>query len=807
MVGVDTKDARFMNIFSALSQTLRSLKANRTYNIINILGLSLGLASTFLLLKIVLYERNTDKFHKNYDRICYATIRMTPLSTPRHAFMNFGQSNEAEFPAIKYLTGLEQVPVGEIKVEESIHKIPITVVDSMFQKVFDYPLLYGNYENLFADPKTIILSKELSKKLFGTYMSIGETVEIVEKKAKVVGVLDDFPGNSSIRFNAIVQTEFHDWSFMGTEFILLNENVSLDDLNEKVKFLCREHSQSPEGILEYMPLSQLYYDTNILDYHGELIHHGNKKMLKILILIAILLFAVGTLNYLNIYLVTLQKRAKEIGILCIHGAGSKYLAKLFLRENSISIAISGILVLIILSLLNPYVPVFFGKSLPTFFFQDLLLLAIICFVLLVLTSAITALRFRRISPILYIKEISTGVKALLGRRISTVFQYTLTITLIVVSLFFVKQLNFMLESDMGFKSKNIICAPFFNRIIYERAETEEERKRFMEVFKEKQDILKSNQQFVIDEINKNPFVQNLCFGSSPFENHTGPWKNENSDQDYMDAVGWDIPPEGAGLFGLNVLEGRFFERDKDKGRQSKVVINETAKAYYGIDDISKVKFSSRYWGAGWELLGVVEDFSFDHLSREIQPMVMYYFGDKTDNSLMLEITEGKEAETIEFLRNLYEKVNPGKVFDFHFVEDERAKLYAEDKNVVRVYTLFTIIALIISSLGLFSFSIYDVQQRFKEIGIRKANGSGTWETVLYLTKNVYILLGISFVIAIPIAWFGISKYLEGFANKAPLSWWIFALAALFTLVISVLTVIVQSYRAASRNPVDALRYE
>ena len=135
------------------------------------------------------------------------------------------------------------------------------------------------------------------------------------------------------------------------------------------------------------------------------------------------------------------------------------------------------------------------------------------------------------------------------------------------------------------------------------------------------------------------------------------------------------------------------------------------------------------------------------------------------------------------------------------------QLYSDDEKLVRVYSLFTIIALIISSLGLFSFSIFDVQQRFKEIGIRKANGSGLWETVFFITKNVFVLLGIAFVVAIPVAWFGIYKYLEGFANKAPLSWWIFALAALFTLIISVLTVIAQSYRAASRNPVEALRYE
>ncbi len=798
-----------MTIFSNIAQTFRSLKANRTYNIINILGLSLGLASTFILLKIVLHERNTDKFHENYENICYATLRATPSSIPNHHFTDFGKTDASDYPEIILTTGMVQVPNGEIKVDENIMKIPLTVVDSSFSKVFDFPLLHGSYQGLYSNPNSIILTKKTSEKLFGTIMSVGKTVEIVEKKLKVVGILDDLPGNSSINLQAIIPTTFYNWSRGGSQFILLQDNADINQLNEKIKFLGRDHIQFPEGIQECVPFQNLYFDSNIKDFQNDPFLHGNSKMLNVLLLIASLLFIVGTLNYLNIYLVTLQKRAKEIGILSIHGANSKYLAKYFLRENSISIGISSFLVLLIYSLISPYIPNILGKELPIFFAQDLILLGIISIILILVTSALTALRFRRISPLLYIKEISTGVKSLLGRRISTVFQYSVTLVLIIVSLFFVKQLNFMMQADMGFNSKNIICAPFFLRIRYDRqpGESDEDRKQMMQENIKKRNTLESNQQFVVDEIKKNPHVRFLSFGSSPLTCNFMPWNNMNSDLDYQDAASWAVTPHSDSLFGLKVKEGRFFDENMDKGRDSKVVINEAAKNYYEIDSISKVNFANRYWGSGWDVIGVVEDFSFDHLSKAIQPMIMFYFGDKEENELMLEVAEGKEAETIEFLRTLFNKVNPGKTFEYHFVEDELEKLYVEDKNIVRVYTLFTIIALIISSLGLFSFSIYDVQQRFKEIGIRKANGSGTWETVLYLTKNVYLLLGISFVIAIPIAWYGISKYLEGFANKAPLSWWIFALAALFTLLVSVLTVIAQSYRAATRNPVEALRYE
>ncbi len=796
-----------MIIFSGLSQTLRSLKANRTYNIINILGLSLGLASTFILLKIILHEKNTDKFHDNYNQICYSTIRMTPLSSPRHSFINFGSTDIQDYPEIKSTTGFAQIPNAELKIDNEIYKTNLTEVDSSFTEVFDFPLLYGDYRGLFEDPNSIILSKTLSERLFGTTMSLGETMEIVEKKVTVVGIIDDMPGNSSLNFNAIVSTYFHDFHYMGAQFILLNENVDLKAFNEKIKFLGRDHQQSPVGIQECRPFGQLYFDTDNIKYHGELIHHGNIRLVKILILIASLLFAVSIFNYLNIYLVTLQKRAKEIGILCINGADRSYLAKYFLRENIISIGLSAVIALLIYSFLNPYVPVFFGKTLPISLGKDLLLLTGVSTFILIVASIITSQKFRKISPILYIKDVSTGVRALFARRISTTIQYTVTIVLIIVSIFFIKQLNYMLKADMGFKSKNIICVPFFTMVEIDWELDSENRHVASEKYKNQKNIQRSNQQYVIDEINRNPYVQYLSFGTSPFENHTAPWKNMNSDEDYMDGVHWQVTPQAEELFGLNVIEGRFFDDEIDKGRQHKILINQTAKAYYNVEDIEKVTFANRYWGDDYKVLGVIKDFSFDHLSKEVEPMILLYFGDKVDNNWMMEISEGKEAEVIEFIKQLFEKVNPGKSFEYHFVKDEMDQLYSNDEMLVRVYSLFTIIALIISSLGLFSFSIYDVQQRFKEIGIRKANGSGTWETVLYLTKNVYTLLGISFVIAVPIAWFGISKYLEGFANKAPLSWWIFALAALFTLVISVLTVIIQSYRAATKNPVEALRYE
>lgn len=802
-----------MIIFSALSQIFRSLKAYRVYNIINILGLSLGLASTFIIFKIILHEWNTDKFHPNYENICYLTNQPNPLSEARISSNKRRRDIKySDFPEIKYRTDIVFEPESEVKYNNSIFKVPVIEIDSLFPLVFDFPMYSGSFDNILNNPSGIIISKDLSNKIFGTSNTLGETMEFRGHVFTIEGVMQEFPGNSTLKIEAIIlHIRRGLYSHPSAEFILINDNVDLTSLNDKLNSKGNSNPRYSEVKLEIKPIKDLYFNQIGSSFY-DVMNFGNLKSLRILLLIAILLFAVSTFNYLNIYQVILQKRAKEIGILCIHGGGRRHLSGLFFKENIVFVGISAFIVILFYSLISSYAPVVLETKLPVNPFEDLLLLLGISFLMILLTSAISALRFNRIDPLFYIKELSTGKRAYLSRRISMILQYTVTIALLIVSVFFVKQLNFMLNGDLDFKQENIICIPFFSRlqIDYSRIETEEQEQEAREDILQKIETQKSNMQFVRDEINKNPYLNHLNYGKNPTANRKMNWKLANSDQEYISTYCHFLMPEFIDMYGLQISEGRFFDREKDKDRDNKVVINEAAKRYFNIENITNAQLANRSWGKDkepWQVIGVVKDYSYEHLSMETLPLIMFFFDDILNKELMIEIAEGKDAESIEFLRDLFEKSNPGKVFTYHFVEDDVERLYQEDKKLVRIYGIFTIIALIICSLGLFSFSIYDVQQRFKEIGIRKANGSGIWETVLFLTKNVLILLGVAFVIAIPLAWLGILKYLEGFAHKAPLSWWIFALAGLFTLLISVLTVITQSYRAASRNPVEALRYE
>jgi len=287
-----------------------------------------------------------------------------------------------------------------------------------------------------------------------------------------------------------------------------------------------------------------------------------------------------------------------------------------------------------------------------------------------------------------------------------------------------------------------------------------------------------------------------------------PWKLKGSNIEYANQNVFMIDLDYLNLLGLKLTEGRFFDAKKDQSREEKVVINQAAKKFWGIIDINKCRLLNQYWSAdqGYEIIGVVKDFNYQHLSSRPQPMMMVYFQD-VDRDFLIKFNNGADKNGLQFLKKLYEQVNPGEPFKYSVLKDEIALLYQKEKQLAIIYILFTIIALAISSIGLFAISLYDTQKRIKEIGIRKVNGAKVIQIMAILNKDFLKWVAIAFIIACPIAWYAMHKWLENFAYKTELSWWIFALAGLLAFMVAFLTVSWQSWRAARRNPVEALRYE
>jgi len=312
---------------------------------------------------------------------------------------------------------------------------------------------------------------------------------------------------------------------------------------------------------------------------------------------------------------------------------------------------------------------------------------------------------------------------------------------------------------------------------------------------------------VIDEIQKCPYIQQSCSGQSLLDGGSMPWKNTRGGGDYISCRLVGLTPEYLTLYGLKLKEGRFFDLEKDKDREEKVVLNETALKMFGFTSLEEAELESQYWGKGWKVIGVVEDFRVDHLAVPIAPMIMVYFDDREDCPYQMQVTKGKEKEVISLLNTLYQKTQEPGELEYYFFEDEVRALYTKDKKMAEVTIIFTLLAIFISSIGLFGFAYFDIRQRFREIGIRKVNGATPHEILLLLFRRFIVLILGSFVVAVPIAWWVIEIYRENFIECASLAWWLFAAAFLITGGVAFFTLLWQSRKAALANPVKALKNE
>jgi putative ABC transport system permease protein len=287
-----------------------------------------------------------------------------------------------------------------------------------------------------------------------------------------------------------------------------------------------------------------------------------------------------------------------------------------------------------------------------------------------------------------------------------------------------------------------------------------------------------------------------------------PWKMKGSEKDYTSQNVISVTPGYMKILGLKIFEGRFFDEEKDKSRALKIVINEAAKKFWGIKDIGQSPILNKYWSdsTGFEIIGVIKDFNYQHLSVKPQPLFMVYFND-IDNDFFIRLKDGNIQGGLQTVSRLFKEVNPGEDFRYSFLTDEISALYQKEKRLSQIYFIFAIIALLITAIGIFVIAIYEAQMRIKEIGIRKVYGARVGEIIYMINKDFVILVLIAIVIACPITWFALHKWLENFAYKTELSWWIFALAGIIAIGISILTVSWQSSKAARQNPVESLKNE
>lgn len=757
-------------------------RSNRLCSWISVIGLAMGLACIIVIGKQIRQELTTDLFHSRIDRIYVFTSRASEMDRPNLSGYARTAVLKNEYPAIEEIVSIRSYE-GEVEAGNHLFTAGILAVDSTFGKVFGFPMLAGDLSLALSDPGNAVITENMARRIFGKRDPLGESFSYWGFNYKVAGILKNLPVNNSLFFDVLVPTREEYYTRMPASFALMKKGVSSDML-------------SRNKYEEFRPFRGFYFDR---ETSKDLIHGlrtGNMSVLWVLGWIGGIVLIISLFNYINIYNVTLLRRNRELGIRKVLGENGGLMYRGFWQENLVLIGSAVFLAWGIVVLSLGIIRRHIGLILEFDWKFDLIFLLTVILLVPLMLAVWPYLKFRKINPCEAIRNVYSGRALSWLRRILLSSQYVMTTLMIIVALYFIQQLDFMLNQDIGLNQKNIIQIQMFKspRYMIERDDKWKEYRAYFQNF-----------QYASEELQRNPYIQHVCHGEFPLSFWTSTWKNPQSKAGFISCNTLPAAPEFYDLFGMKLKAGRYFDREKDANDVKKVVVNEAALKFFDIQDWQEACLESDSWGR-FEIIGVVEDFRYQHLSKRVEPLVIGYF-ESNENPFLMHITEGKEAEVIQFLQQLQKKVSPGIDFSYSFFDDRIKAQYKEDRYTVKIFSVFTLIAVWVSAMGLFGFSMFDLQQRYREIALRKVNGASRFRVVRELTLQFCLLVGTSFGIACPLAWLIIHKYMEGFSVYAPLSSWLFVVAMLITGGVTLITLFWQSFRAASENPANALKNE
>ncbi|MBJ6368554.1 ABC transporter permease [Snuella sedimenti] len=787
---------------------IRNLIKHKVILVSSMLTLCLGTLCTSLLLSYIYNELTTDGFHKNKKQIYFEVFRSDPdgVWTNPPPAIDIDYNSYPEVEAVTSVAKLDKkYKSATVYHNNESYYTDGIVADTTFFKVFDFDLKYGDKKSILYNPYHVVLSEAFAKVLFGNKNPIGEKLKITtgsEIFYTVKGVIK-IPSNSSITFDLLfpkpTENSVIKHGQLGMKFILINDSFKKSEFIEKVKQLKIISPYIKEYGLQvnYLPFDALYYN-NMPIRADVLSRRGDTKTLKIVFAIILVIIVISALNFSNAQIININNSIKYNALLTINGAKKSHILYQKLVEYAILYTIGLLFVTICYRLVLPEFNALMKIELQP---SNLVVFTIIgCTLIFMMFLAL-------IYPLLviYKRTVVTNIKSIVNvngnlttRKAILVIQYVLAITLLITSILVSKQLHLMLNKDLGFDCKDIVRIKFYNKPTFNYKNDEEQynlKKQLPELIKNK-----------LAEI---PLVVGFSQGKSPIMPIPLPLRSKNSNKEFHEINFLSVGANYKSVFGLTLIEGQWFNNNATNNIFSKneIIVNEAAKTFWKIKDINAdIILTPNENFKGYKIIGVVKNFNSEHLSSKPKPLVLFPSVD-WNADCFIKLQTNRINDGLQTLEALFKKANPEGSFKYTFLSDEIIALYKKEKDLRSIFVIFTGIALLISAIGLFTIALYDTQRRTKEIGIRKVNGATINEIMLMLNKDFVKWVGIAFIIACPIAYYAMNKWLENFAYKTVLSWWVFALAGVFTLVIALLTVSWQTYRAATRDPVESLRDE
>ena len=779
-----------------LTLIYRNFVRAKGFFLINLFGLTTGLACTLLIYLWVRDELTVDKFHQKDSRLFqvmefqqYADEIMTTTSTPGI----LAETLKEEIPEIEYAATTSWIEPYTLSIKEHNIKAEGYHVGSDYFSIFSYPLLEGNPELVLKDKTSIVISNELAKKLFGEEKNvIGKTVEVQHNKSYQVTGIFEKVRSSSYQFDFVLSFEdFKDdnkwvleWGNNGpATFAILREGSDAEAVTKKIKDFVKARNDDSNVSLFLQPYSSRYLYGR---FENGIQTGGRIEYVKLFSIIAVFILVIACINFMNLSTARATRKAKEVGIKKSIGAQRHSLIIQYISESIITSFLSLLLAISIVWLLLPSFNLLTDKQIVfTLIDPELLtwLMGITLFTGL-LAGSYPAIFLSGFKPAAVLKGIVKGSWGeLWARKGLVVFQFFLSVILIVSVLVIYKQIDFVQTKNLGYKKDHLIRLPIEGKV-----------RTTLETF--------------LNEVKRIPGVINASsIGHSMIgrNNNTSglEWEGKNPEDEILFEnirVNYDMIE----TLGLELLEGRSFSREHSTDT-AKIIFNEAAIRVMNMKDpIGKV---IKLWDKhNLEIIGVVKDFHFQSLHDVVNP-AFFMLSSKNTWNVMIRLEAGKEKETLKALTSFYNNYNPGFTLEYTFQDVEYAKQYAAEQRVASLSGYFAAFAILISCLGLFGLAAFTAERRLKEIGIRKALGSSSTNIVILLSGDFTKMVLLSIALGLPTSYWLLDQWLERFAFHIRLEAWYFIAAGLIALIIAWMTVASQAIKAANINPVKCLRTE
>ncbi len=807
-----------------LKIALRNLWKNKSFSAINVIGLAVGLATCLLILFYVADELSYDRYNKNADRIYrvdgdiqFAGNHFILAVAPDP----MGPTLKREFPQVEQsvrfrYNGGFLVRKGSSNLSED----RAIFADSTLFKVFTLPMIDGDPNTALVDPYSLVINERTAKKYFNTTLAVGKNLIINDTaNFKITGVIKDIPSQSHFNYDFFIsmaslpESRKNNWiSNNFNTYLLLKNGADPKKLESQMGVLIQKYlGEQAKTILNInmdeflksgnhasyslMPLTKIHLHSNKT---MELGVNGNIQYVYIFSLIALLILLIACVNFMNLSTARSSNRAKEVGVRKVLGSLRKDLVAQFLTESVITSFVALFLSLILVSFAIPYFNLLSGKNLSSSVFTNLWLFPLLILLMLIvgiLAGSYPAFYLSAFNPIAVLKgRLSKGFRNSWLRSGLVIFQFFISIALIIGTLVIYTQLQFIHNKDVGFDRDQVLVI-------------------------KNTDPLGSRTKAFKEEILKLSGVINATVtGFLP----TSGWRTDtplfpDATLNQKSAVSmqvWDVDENYIPTLGMKMEEGRSFSNQFPTDSNG-VILNQAAVKLLGLKDpLNKTLYyikdvndflDNKKDVTTCHIVGVVNDFNFNSLRDEVSPVALFF--KKQNSSIAFKISSRDISGLVRQINNKWKEMAPGQPFTYSFMDEDFNNLYKNDQKVGRIFISFALFAIVIACLGLFGLVTYAAQQRTKEIGIRKVLGASEMNITSMLSKDFLKLIFVAALIAFPVAWWAMNQWLNQFAYRISISWWIFLVAGLTALLIGMITISFQAIKAAIANPVESLRSE